>query len=409
MAAAVAPPPAARPPRRRPAWAWLARLVIAASAALLPLSSVDVASGQTTAPASAPAADPPAGQAVYVGEELLKEYRPRPALVTKQTRIDKPRFPAIDVHCHWFEPVSAELLLGAMDDLGVEISVNLSGGWGEALERSLARYHAKAPGRLLVFGNVDFSQADQPDFAARTVDELSRHCAAGMAGLKVFKSLGLTTKDSAGRLVAIDDPRLDPIFERCGVLNLPVLIHSADPPPFFQPVDRFNERWMQLKRHPSWSFHGPGFPTREEVLAQQERRIARHPRTVFILAHFGDRADDLAAAADRLRRYPNVYMDLSAREAEIGRQPYAARRFFLAHADRILFGTDRYPGRPDQPRHRIYYRLLETDDEYFDYYDHPFPPTGEWKVYGLHLPDDVLRKVYRENALRALRGQMPAK
>jgi predicted TIM-barrel fold metal-dependent hydrolase len=164
---------------------------------------------------------------------------------------------------------------------------------------------------------------------------------------------------------------------------------------------------MQLRRHPDWSFFAPQFPARDEVLAQQERRIARHPQTVFILAHFGDRVDNLADAGALLDRLPNVYMDMSAREAELGRQPFTARRFMIRYADRILFGTDRYPGRPDQPRHRIYYRMLETDDEYFDYFDHPFPPTGEWKIYGLSLPDDVLRRIYRENALRALTGQMP--
>lgn len=393
------PPPC---PRRSPIWSAVPAVLGSVLAA-----GIAIAAPATTAPATR--AIDRAGTAVYVGDELLIDYRPEPSLVTRQTVLLKPRFPAIDIHCHWFEPVSANFLLQAMDELGVETSVNLSGGWGDALERALARYHAKAPARLKVFGNIDFSQADQPGFAERTADELNRHAASGMAGLKVFKSLGLTTRDAAGTLVPVDDPRLDPIFERCGVLGLPVLIHSADPPAFFRPVDRFNERWMQLKRHPDWSFFGPQFPAREEVLAQQERRLARHPRTVFILAHVGDRADDLAAAAALLRRFPNVYMDLSAREAEIGRQPYSARRFLIEFADRILFGTDRYPGRPDQPRHRIYYRLLETDDEYFDYYDHPFPPTGEWKVYGLHLPEDVLRKVYRDNALRALAGQPPLK
>lgn len=358
---------------------------------------------------SARADEPEAGRAVYVGPELLKNYDPRPALVTRQTRVDRPKFPAIDIHCHWSDPVSPGLLLRAMDDLGVEKSVNLSGGWGQSLERMLARYADGSEGRLLIFANIDWTRVDDPDFAPAHAKQLAGFRARGVAGLKIFKGLGLTDRDSTGRVIAVDDPRLDPIFAACAELKLPVLIHSADPPPFFQPVDRFNERWMQLRRHPDWSFFGPQFPGREQVLAQRDRRIARHRDTVFIVAHLAEHADDLAKLADFLDAHPNAYVDLSAREAEIGRQPFSARRFFIKYADRILFGTDRYPGRIDQPRHRIYYRMLETEDEYFDYFDHPFPPTGEWKIYGLNLPDDVLRKIYRENALRALAGVMPVK
>lgn len=353
--------------------------------------------------------EPPAGRAVYAGDELLKDYQPRPSLVAAQTKVDKPRFPAIDVHCHWSEPVSPDLLLRAMDDLGVEKSVNLSGGWGAALDRMLARYHDRSADRLLIFANIDWTEVDEPDFAAVRAKELAEYHARGVAGLKIFKGLGLTDRDGSGRLIAIDDPRLDPVFRACAELKIPVLIHSADPPPFFQPVDRLNERWMQLKRHPDWSFFGPQFPPRDEVLAQRDRRIERHPDTVFIVAHMAEHADDLARLGAFLDAHPNAYVDLSAREAEIGRQPFSARRFLVKYADRILFGTDRYPGRPDQPRHRIYYRLLESEDEYFDYYDHPYPPTGEWKIYGLNLPDDVLRKVYRDNALRALAGEKPIK
>jgi predicted TIM-barrel fold metal-dependent hydrolase len=266
----------------------------------------------------------------------------------------------------------------------------------------LARYHGAAPGRLVIFGNVDFSRIDAPTFAADTVAMLERGKAQGMAGLKIFKNLGLTIKDRSGTVVPIDDPRLDPIWAACGRLRLPVLIHSADPVAFFDPIDARNERWLQLKRHPDWSFHGTAFPAREAVLAQRDRVIARHRGTTFIGAHLGDNAEDLAALDARLRQHPNFVVDLSAREAELGRQPYTARRFLVKWQDRVLFGTDRYPGRPDQPRHRLYYRLLETEDEYFKYYDHPFPPTGEWRVYGLHLPDEALRKIYQGNADRVL-------
>ncbi len=348
------------------------------------------------------AREPPMGQAIFVGDTVLKPYDPTPALVTDETPIARAKYPATDIHAHWPASIEPAALLKAMDDLGVERAVNLSGGFGEPLDRMLARYHDAAPGRLVIFANIDFSRIDEPGFGSAAVAMLERAKARGAAGVKIFKSLGLTIKDRSGRIVPIDDARIDPIWDACGRLGLPVLIHSADPVAFFQPIDARNERWLQLKRHPDWSFHGPAFPARDEVLAQRDRVIARHPRTTFIGAHFGDNAEDLAALSQRLERMPNFVVDLSAREAEIGRQPYTARRFFLRWQDRVLFGTDRYPGRPDQPRHRLYYRLLETDDEYFKYYDHAFPPTGEWRVYGLHLPDDVLEKVYRTNADRVL-------
>ena len=346
--------------------------------------------------------DPPMGQAIFVGETVLKPYDPVPALVTKATRVDRAKYPATDIHAHWPASLEPAALLTAMDDLGVERAVNLSGGFGDQLDRMLARYHDAAPGRLVIFGNIDFRRIDEPTFAADHVAMLERAHAKGMAGLKIFKNLGLTITDASGKVVPIDDPRIDPIWAACARLRIPVLIHSADPVAFFEPIDEKNERWLQLKRHPDWSFHGPAFPAREEVLAQRDRVIARHPRTTFIAAHLGDNGEDLAALERRLARHPNLVVDLSAREAELGRQPYSSRAFLIRWQDRVLFGTDRYPGRVDQPRHRLYYRLLETDDEYFKYYDHPFPPTGEWRVYGLHLPDAVLKKIYQSNADRAL-------
>jgi predicted TIM-barrel fold metal-dependent hydrolase len=346
--------------------------------------------------------DPPMGPAVFVGDTVLKPYDPTPALTTRETPVARAKYPATDIHAHWPASVEPAALLQAMDDLGVERAVNLSGGFGAQLDRMLERYHDASPGRLVIFGNIDFSKVDEPTFAADHVAMLERAHARGMAGLKIFKNLGLTIEDRSGRIVAIDDPRLDPIWAACGRLRIPVLIHSADPVAFFQPIDEKNERWLQLKRHPDWSFHGSGFPAREDVLLQRDRVIARHPETTFIGAHLGDNAEDLGALDARLARYRNFVVDLSAREAEMGRQPYSTRAFLIRWQERVLFGTDRYPGRVDQPRNRLYYRLLETADEYFKYYDHPFPPTGEWRVYGLHLPDAVLRKIYQSNADRVL-------
>ncbi len=347
---------------------------------------------------------PHAGVAVYVGDEMIRGYDPTPMLVTPQTIIGRARFPVIDVHCHWWlgrRSPAAETMLAAMDAMNIAVAVNLSGGYGDALGAMLA-WCAAAPDRLLVFANVDFARIDETDFADTTVAFLRDAKERGVRGLKIFKDLGLTIRDASGDLVPVDDPRLDPVWAACGELGLPVLIHSGDPAAFFEPVDERNERWMQLRRHPSWSFHGDAFPARDEVFAQRERVFGRHPGTTFIAAHLGDLADDLDRASALLDAHPNVVMDISGRVAELGRQPYAARRFLIRFQDRILFGTDRYPGRPDQPRERIYFRFLETDDEYFKYHDHAFPPTGEWRIHGVFLPDEVLRKIYFDNAARVL-------
>ena len=180
-----------------------------------------------------------------------------------------------------------------------------------------------------------------------------------------------------------------------------MLIHTADPPAFFLPIDETNERWEELKRHPEWSFHGPGFPAYEELIKQFLSVVARHPRTTFIGAHVASSAEDLTSVGRWLDAYPNLYVDIAARIAELGRQPYTARRFFLKYADRVLFGTD---GPRVVERLGYHWRFLETGDEYFRYAETPFPPQGFWNIYGVDLPDDVLRKVYNETAARLIPG-----
>jgi uncharacterized protein len=370
---------------------------------LLAATPVLWVASQALLPAQPPRpAEPDLGPAVYVGDDIIRRYDPTPALVTQVTPVDRPKFPATDIHAHWQLSLEPSALLAAMDDLGMERAINLSGGFDDQLDQMLDRFHGAAPGRLVIFANIDFSRIDEPGFGQAMADMLERAHARGVAGLKIFKNLGLTIRDVSGRVVPIDDPRIDPIWAKCGELGIPVLIHAADPVAFFQPIDEKNERWLQLHRYPSWSFYGPEFPAREEVLRQRDRVLEKHPGTRFIGAHMGGNSEDLAALARRLDRYPNFVVDLSGRVAELGRQPYTSRRFLIQYQDRVLFGTDRYPGRPDQPRNRIYYRFLETDDEYFKYYEHPFPPTGEWRIYGVHLPDEVLRKIYQTNADRAL-------
>ncbi|MEE9466376.1 MAG: amidohydrolase family protein, partial [Candidatus Neomarinimicrobiota bacterium] len=220
----------------------------------------------------------------------------------------------------------------------------------------------------------------------------------GARGLKIFKSLGLGYKDKKGNFIPIDDSRIDPIWAKCGELGIPVVIHVTDPKAFFTPIDRYNERYDELGQHPNWAFGGEEYPSKEELLAQRNRVIEKHPETIFIGAHFGNLPEDLGQVGQWLDQYPNFYVDIAARISELGRQPYTARRFFIKYQDRILFGTDTPP---DAEACRVHYRFLETDDEYFD----PTPAhkqQGRWMIYGLHLPDEVLEKVYNKNATKIL-------
>jgi predicted TIM-barrel fold metal-dependent hydrolase len=243
---------------------------------------------------------------------------------------------------------------------------------------------------------VNFDGIDDDDWSRRETKRLEEGFAAGARGLKFHKTFGLRYRYKDGRPVPIDDPKLDPIWEACARHKKPVVIHTADPAAFFTPLDRFNERWHELNANPGWLFFGPQYPKREDLLDQLHRAIAKHPGTTFINTHFGNNAEDLASVADKLDRYPNMYVDVDARISELGRQPYTARRFFLKYSDRIMFGTDTPPQRD---AYRIYYRFLETDDEYFDC-SASHHRQGFWNIYGIFLPREVLEKVYHKNAER---------
>ena len=342
--------------------------------------------------------NPNIGKALHIGDEVLKDYHPMTTLVTEKHLISKAKYPVVDVHTHFGLDQNPEVILGSMDALGVKRVVNLSGGWGEKLNKILQKFKNYAPERFIIMCNIDFSRIDEADFGKKVSAFLEEAHSKGAEGLKIFKSLGLSIKDKSGKIVPVDDPRLDAIWAKAGELGMPVLIHVADPTAFFHPIDRFNERWLQLKRHPSWSFYGNEFPSKDSILEQRNNVLAKHRNTLFIGPHIGSSAEDLKYLSELLDKYSNFYVDISGRVAELGRQPYSARKFFIKYQDRILFGTDRYPGKTVQPRYSIYYRFLETADEYFDYYKHPFPPTGEWKIYGIFLPNKVLRKVYYENS-----------
>jgi predicted TIM-barrel fold metal-dependent hydrolase len=339
---------------------------------------------------------------------LLTDYKPRSMMVAQQTRVLKPRFPVIDSHNHMFggwDQRSAAELIAVLDEAGVREYVDLDGGWGEALLQShLDRFKAAEPERFHVFGGVDWDAwpGHGHGFGEWAAGRLRQQAAWGAEGLKIHKAFGLHVKDDAGALVAVDDARLDPLWASAGELGLPVLIHVADPVAFFQPLDAHNERWEELQGHPDWHFPSPPFPSFESLVEALARLVARHPRTTFVGAHVGCYAENLMWVSKLLERCPNFNVDISARIAELGRQPYAARRFCMQHADRIVFGTDMSP---DVETYRIYYRFLETEDEYFAYDRGEVPGQGRWRIYGLNLPDDVLRKVYASNAERILTRQ----
>jgi predicted TIM-barrel fold metal-dependent hydrolase len=339
----------------------------------------------------------------------LADYRPRPMLVTQTTTVEAPRFPVIDAHNHLggafgggWDARPVDELLAVLDAAHVTQFVDLDGGWGEdILDAHLRRFKEAAPERFHIFGGVDWSAWPEhgDGFGEWAAGRLRAQAARGAEGLKIWKPLGLQVRDQHGALVAVDDPRLDPIWATAAELDWPVLIHVADPVAFFEPLDETNERWEELYAHPEWHFPSPPFPSFLRIVDGLARLVARHPATTFIGAHVGCYAENLAWVGALLDRCPNFFVDLSARLAELGRQPYTARRFFLRYADRILFGTD-MPAKVEI--YRLHYRFLESDDEYFSYSDQPVPPQGRWQIYGLYLPDDVLEKVYRRNAERVI-------
>ncbi len=342
----------------------------------------------------------------------LADFRPRPALVTKSTQLLAPRFPVIDAHNHLAEPFgggwekkSLPALIDLLDEAQVRVYVDLDGGWGESiLEQHLDIFKAHAPDRFRIFGGVAWEA--WPDkghrFGEWAAARLRAQVARGAQGLKIWKPFGLHVRDEMGRLVDVDDARLDPIWATAGELGLPVLVHVADPVAFFDPLDETNERWEELQAHPDWQFPSPPFPSFMHILEGFARLVERHPQTTFIGAHVGCYAENLGWVSALLDRCPNLYVDFSARIGELGRQPYSARRFFIKHADRIVFGTD---ASPDLDAYRLYYRFLESDDEYFAYDGREVPAQGRWAAYGLHLPEDVLRKIYYANAERVVLGE----
>jgi predicted TIM-barrel fold metal-dependent hydrolase len=381
--------------------------------------------GARLRPGAVAAAD---GQGGAKGQPLqLADFEPRSMLHVAETKVPKSRYPVIDVHTHlsmkakqakgvgigeemqFFAP--AEAVVPLMDRKNVRTMVNLTGGVGQGLVTTIEKFQKPHPGRFLVFTEPWWERSNQPGYAQFQADELVRAHQAGARGLKILKTLGLYLREgiSEGALVKVDDARFDPMWETCGSLRMPVAIHVSDPEAFFLPTDRFNERFEELNNHPDWSFHGRDFPSNAEILEARNRVLARHPKTQFIVLHVGNNAENLGYVGECMDRFPNMHVELAARIGELGRQPRTARRFFEKYQDRILFGTDAVPNGVDTPQqvfvdglYEIYYRFLETEDEYFDYAPSRVPPQGRWRIYGLGLPDGILKKVYYENAARLL-------
>ncbi len=288
-----------------------------------------------------------------------------------------------------------ERVIEIMNNTNVKTVVILTGMWGDKLQQVIDEMVKPYPGRFMVFAQIDWSKIDDPNFSQEMVAQLDDAVARGARGLKQLKDLGLSVRDKSGKLVAVDDPRLDPIWEECGRLGIPVSIHVTDPEAFFHPVDNTNERYEELMEHPDWSFYGPQFPRKESILAARDRMFAKHPHTTFVALHMANWPENLDYVSHLLDTLPNVMVEFGAREAELGRQPRRAREFFLKYQDRIMFGTD---NGMDEAMYRNHFRWLETADEYFDYWG--YPGQGRWKIYGMELPDAVLEKVYHKNAER---------
>ncbi len=391
---------------------WLGSIGVSLVASRLPRTS-------TTSPPPLEAAGKPL---------QLVDFQPRSVLHVPETKVPRSRYPVIDIHTHlsfaaktengvaigeemkYLAPVDA--LLPLMERKNIRIMVNLTGGVGKGLNESIRKYQQPYPERFLTFTEPWWDRTNQPGYSKFQADEIVRAHQAGARGLKILKTLGLYLRDgiSKGPLVKIDDPRFDAMWETCGSLGVPVAIHVSDPEAFFLPIDRFNERFEELNNHPDWSFYGGDFPTNAELLEARNRVLARHPKTQFIVLHVGNDAENLPYVGECMDRFPNMHVELGARIGELGRQPRMSRKFFEKYQDRILFGTDAVPHGTDTPQqvfvdelYEIYYRFLETEDEYFDYAPAPVPPQGRWRIYGLGLPDGILKRVYYENAARLLR------
>jgi predicted TIM-barrel fold metal-dependent hydrolase len=361
------------------------------------------------------------------GPLALEDFQPTSMLHVKETQVPRARYPVIDFHTHLTFSTrtvngvslgaerkvvgTPEELLPVMDRRNILALTNLTGGFGVGLATTVEQYDKRFPTRFITFTEPSYNLFQESNYPQLQADAILAAHKSGARGLKILKTLGLSLREqtTSGNLVKVDDPRFDPMWEACADLDIPVAIHVSDPLAFFTPTNRFNERYEELNNHPDWSYAKPGYPSNAEILEARNRVFARHPKTNFVTLHVGNFAENLDNVSENLDRFPNMYVDIAARLGELGRQPRATRKFFDKYQDRILFGTDATPHGDNTPQqvfndtlYQIYFRFLETDDEYFDYAPAPVPPQGRWKISGIELPDGVLEKVYHQNAARLL-------
>ncbi|NNE70498.1 MAG: amidohydrolase [Rhodothermales bacterium] len=332
----------------------------------------------------------------------IEEYEPVSTLRVPGFGVPTARYPFVDVHGHWFQAPGfsagqVDTLVAQFDSLNLAVSVNLSGGSGNRLSQAIANTEGRHPSRFVTFANVPFDSVGAPGWTERAVAQLAADFDAGARGLKIYKNLGMDVVDVNGVRVPVDDPRLDPIWALCGERGMPVLIHTADPAMFWQPRNKHNERWLELKLRPRRYRPADQFPSFDEIIGEQHALFARHPETTFIAAHLGWLGSDLDQLGQLLDANPNVYTEIGAVVQELGRQPRFAADWLTDYKDRVLFGKDFY----NPVEFHTYFRVLETDHEYFPYYRkyHAF-----WRLYGLALPEDVIRAIYYENAVRIIPG-----
>jgi predicted TIM-barrel fold metal-dependent hydrolase len=374
---------------------------------LTPTSSPSQAQAQSTYSQESEIMKEPGREALHTLP--LGQYQPRSRLEVSRTNLHQPKFPAFDAHTHlgrWLtenrwavEDVPSFVHL--LDEHKILGAINLDGRWGEELHHNLVRYDRAFPDRFFTFCQLDWTLLQEPLPDRRLVESLEMSIQAGARGLKVWKDLGLHVRDHRGERVGLADERLHPVWETAGQMALPIFIHTADPVAFWDPVDAYNERLEELLEHPEWSVNGPQYPSFRHLMQQFETVVATHPKTTFVGVHVGCYAENLSWVDRMLTTYPNYYIDIGARIAELGRQPRAARELLLTHYKRVLFGTDEIP--PNPQTYAIYFRFLETNDEYFDYAPTRTPPTGRWCIYALDLPDSALHHIYSMNTLRLLK------
>jgi len=380
-------------------------LILTAMLAAIPAHSQNTDSSGPAASGQTSAQSPPAQIGYKSASDanqkktlLLKDFKPESMLHTSSHPIDRAKFYVIDVHNHVNDAqgiddhMDPKRVLEVMNNTNVRTVVILTGMWGDKLQRVIDEMLKPNPGRFLVFTQIDWSKIDDANFSSEMVQQIDDAVSRGARGLKLLKDLGLGVRDKSGKLLAIDDERLNPIWAECGRLGIPVFIHTADPEAFFHPIDGTNERYEELVEHPDWSFYGPKFPSIDQLLEARNRVFSKHPNTTFVSLHMGW-PENLDWVDRMLSDHPNVMAEFGAREAELGRQSRRTRELFLKYQDRIMFGTD---NGMDEAMYRNHFRWLETSDESFDYWG--APAQGRWKIYGLGLPDSVLEKIYHRNA-----------